>query len=190
MPYSNQSSVGEGWRAEYAEGHASCQRLLGDDLTLRSSAAHKCSISIANVGLSPHYYHRACKRMRDRNETANCHVCLCRHKSRAISVSEMASGEGSAGTSEASEKLVEALVSFKNWKRPVRLSGRPAERIGDMQTIRSAFPEVEEKEVNLQIKSEAWGGEYIDVGVDMPIPDRSSLRLLALENDTKVPYFS
>ena len=56
-----------------------------------------------------------------------------------------------AGEQPTSESYVEALVSFKEWKRPVRLLGSPPNREADICSIKSVFPEIDGQEFNLQI---------------------------------------
>ena len=74
------------------------------------------------------------------------------------------------------------LVKFLNRCRPVSLS--PGSREKDLlENIRTVYGDVLSKgqKFLLQIKDDAWGGEFVDVGEDMEIADRSVFKLLLKE---------
>lgn len=79
----------------------------------------------------------------------------------------------------------QALVVFKDWKRPVQFaSGRSEgnDTAAVIQAIKATFPEItKDAECRLQVKSEEWGGEYLDLPEHAPIPDRSTLKVIILE---------
>ena len=78
-------------------------------------------------------------------------------------------------------------MSYDSWKRPVKLSECASEREADVCAIKCAIPE-ENGLFSLQIKSEAWEGEYIDLSSDDPILDRFNLRIVLLKVEVSSIY--
>ena len=80
-----------------------------------------------------------------------------------------------------SQSVKTVLVGYRERKRPVtfRMSSDPeAERQSLLAGIRAAFSDVDwgEGEEVLQIKSENWGGEFVDL-LQATIPDHAVLRV-------------
>ena len=88
------------------------------------------------------------------------------------------------GGQSSTESSWEALVSFEDWKRPVTFSGCHSDTSHVVKIIKQAFPEIPEGQVcRLQIKSQMWGGQYVDLPEGTMIPDRSNVRVILVELD-------
>ena len=75
------------------------------------------------------------------------------------------------------------LVSYRGRKRPVSFCSEPSdERKSLVAAIGDTFKDVVNDgfsdDVVVQMKSEDWGGEFVDVPKDAVIPDRAVLQII------------
>ena len=91
----------------------------------------------------------------------------------------------------ASSGQFSSMVLFGKRKRLVSYSPSTDSRAKFLQGILAQFNDVDElkdatpSELLLQIKSEEWGGEFIDVLDDKVIPDHSTLQISRLRRPEK-----
>ena len=77
------------------------------------------------------------------------------------------------------------LVCYKEWKRPVafQCDGNPKSDRGSLiaatrEAYRDLLPGDQEYSLTIQIKNESWYGNFIDIGTEEVIDDRSVIQLV------------
>ena len=80
--------------------------------------------------------------------------------------------------------LKRVLVEIGNNRKPVCFVSDPAERESDLALVKKAIVSVfnvqlsESESILVQVKSEEWGGLWVDVGEGEQIPDKSVLKAI------------
>ena len=106
----------------------------------------------------------------------------------------MSESESASATAAAATKVV--LACFGDHKRELSFpGGSSAQEVKSLkQAFLAAFSDVvesgvEEKSVMVQLKSEVWAGEFLDITDDQPIPNHSVVKVALTSPSASVSLY-